>query len=70
MSTSGILDFERLLAPISEEHPTGLDLRTDPAGAMLYRDSFRSFLCKIGRETTLDDAGPTGWPPPELETRS
>jgi len=37
MCPSGILDLDRLVAPISQDHPPGFDLRIEPSGTMLYR---------------------------------
>jgi len=36
MPSPDVLDFEILLAPISEESPTGADLRTDPSPISIY----------------------------------
>ncbi len=47
MASPEVLDFEKLLAPISDDAPAGLDLRTDDAARMAYyeikrlRDSAR-----------------------------
>ncbi len=38
MASPEVLDFQRLLAPISEENPTGKDLRTDLAPKAIYRE--------------------------------
>lgn len=48
MASPDVLDFERLLAPISEESPGGVELRSDPAATTLFfqvkdaRDSARA----------------------------
>src|SRR2546425_1256477 len=36
MPSPEVLDFERLLAPIAEDAPTGADLRADPSPTSLY----------------------------------
>lgn len=48
MSTPAVLDFDQLLAPISEESPTGPALRDDPALSILFSN------IKTARETARD----------------
>ncbi|QDU62420.1 hypothetical protein Pan216_32870 [Planctomycetes bacterium Pan216] len=36
MPTPEVIDFEKLLAPVSEEEPTGEDLREDPSPTSIY----------------------------------
>ena len=36
MASPAVLDFERLLSPISDEQPSGPELRDDPASSGLF----------------------------------
>jgi type VI secretion system protein ImpA len=60
MRLSGILDLERLVAPISPDHPVGFDPRIEPSASILYRAirSARSAARTAERRiATMEDAG-------------
>src|SRR5271165_3522636 len=69
MCPSGILDLDRLVAPISEEHPPGFDLRIEPSDAMLYRtiraarSAARSAERRISAMEEAKDAIRPNWKP-------
>ena len=60
MATPEILDFERLLAPISEEAPGGVELKEDATLSMAYyqvkdaRESARSAERQLAQYMLLD----------------
>ena len=68
MSSPPVIDFEALLRPISDEQPSGGELREDPALGSLFfqikdaRDSARDAESKRLRES-LDDEGEDVSPP-------
>jgi type VI secretion system protein ImpA len=65
MLLSGILDIERLIAPVSPAHPVGFDPRIEPSATALYRAirSARSAARAAERRiASMDDAGTGGRP--------
>ncbi len=69
MCPSGILHLDHLVAPISQEHPPGFDLRIEPSGAMLYRtiraarSAARSAERRISAMEEAKDAIRPNWKP-------
>ena len=69
MCPSGILDIDRLIAPVSQDHPAGFDLKTEPSEVMLYRtirsarSAARSAERRISTMEEAKDAIRPNWKP-------
>lgn len=69
MGSPDVLEFETLLAPISEEQPTGVEMRSDPAATTLFyqvkdaRDSARAAERTLlaADDDEMESAEPPDW---------
>ncbi|MDB5407394.1 MAG: type secretion system protein [Rhodospirillales bacterium] len=57
MASASLLDFDRLLAPITSDAPAGIDLRADPSSASLYFKMKDARSAARASERGLDASG-------------
>ena len=70
MPSPDILDFEALLQPISDEQPTGIDLRSDPSPVSIYyqiKDARAAARAEERARVNVESEEPQG-PPAEWRT--